>query len=76
MANTKSAKLKIEKDKKRTAGNRYWRSKLSTALKTFKAKKNHTKKDLSMLQKVIDKVASKGIIHKNKASRIKAKLLT
>ena len=68
----KSAIKKVRKDKARTARN----SKRETSLKTL-IKKARLTKSASTLQAVysaLDKAAKVGLIHKNKASRLKSRL--
>ncbi|NPV88668.1 30S ribosomal protein S20 [Coprothermobacteraceae bacterium] len=80
MANTISAKRRTRLTRKETAYNRYWR----TTMKTFirKAKKAIEAGDMEAAaeavkkaQSVIDKVAVKGVIHKNEAARRKSRLM-
>lgn len=40
-----------------------------------KARKRQKRKDISSLQSAIDKAAKKGVIHRNKAARLKSRLL-
>lgn len=68
----KSAKKKLRQDKKRQARNLIVKKKYKEALKV--AQKKPTKKNLKQAFSIIDKAAKKGIIHKNKAARLKAKL--
>jgi small subunit ribosomal protein S20 len=69
---TKSAKKKLRKDKKRETENLKLKK---TYKKTVKnTRENPNKKSLTEASKVIDKAAKKGIIHKNKAARIKSRL--
>lgn len=66
------AKKALRQNKKRYLLN----SKKRLALKNLvkKTTKSKTKKDLSLLYSVADKAVKSGIIHKNKAKRIKSKL--
>lgn len=68
----KSAKKKLRKDKKRELRNNTFRASYKKAVKN--AKKSPTVKKLSESSKVIDKAAKKGVIHKNKAARLKSRL--
>lgn len=72
MANIKSAKLRIKKDAKKNTSNRYWSGKLKDSIKSLKTKKSE--KAINKLKSTVDKAVSKGIMSKNKASRIKSKL--
>lgn len=68
---TKSAKKKLRKDRKRENLNQVLKIKLKKAIKqTIKAP---TIKKISETSKIIDKAAKKGIIHSNKAARLKSK---
>lgn len=69
---TKSAKKKLRKDKKREAENLKLKKAYKKTVKN--TKKNPNKKNLSESSKVLDKAAKKGIIHKNKAARLKSRL--
>ncbi len=69
----KSAKKKLRVDKRRTKVNRVYRNKLKEALKEVGEKK--TKKSLQVAYRVIDRAAKKRVIHKNKAARIKSRLV-
>ena len=56
--------------------NRHYKSLLNSTLKktlTIKDKENSTE-ELRKAQKIIDKIASKGVIHKKKAANKKSKL--
>ena len=76
MAHTKSAKKRIRQNQKRRLHNRYYAKSTRTAIK--KLRKLHDKDEaLKMLPKVvsmIDKLAKRHIIHKNKANNLKSKL--
>ena len=69
---TKQAKKKLRKDKKREEKNLKVKTEFKKTVK--KTKSNPTPKSLTEANKVIDKAAKKGIIHKNKAARIKSRL--
>lgn len=79
MANTPSAKKRIRQDVKRRALNRWRKDQVKGSLKNFEealktADEAKMKEALSACFKALDKVASKGTIHKNAASRKKARL--
>ena len=64
---------------KRTAHNRALRAKLRNALKSIRGaidagKKTEAKQALSETFSIVDKMAAKGIIHDNAASRYKSRL--
>jgi len=69
----KSAKKKLKVDKRRTKTNRVYRNKLKEALKVAREKK--TKKGLQAAYKALDQAAKKKVIHKNKAARLKSRLV-
>ena len=76
MANHKSAIKRIRSNDAKKIRNRYVAKTTRTALKTLRSAT--TKKEaLELLPKVtsmLDKLAKKNIIHKNKAANIKSKL--
>jgi len=69
---TKSAKKKLRKDIKREKENLKLKKSYKKTVKT--TRENPSKKTLSEANKVLDKAAKKGIIHKNKAARLKSRL--
>jgi small subunit ribosomal protein S20 len=69
---TKSAKKKLRKDLKRTEENLKLKKTYKKTVK--KTRENPNKKNLTEANKVLDKAAKKGIIHKNKAARMKSRL--
>ena len=79
MANIKSAKKRIKVIETKTARNKAIRSKVKTAIKKVEAAiaANDKETALAALKAAtveIDKAASKGVYHKNNASRKKARL--
>ena len=72
----KGSELKrVRQSAKNKMRNKHYKSLLSTAVKKVKnADKNDASEELKKAIKTIDKIASKGIIHKNKASNKKSKL--
>ena len=74
MANHKSAIKRIRQNAKRNERNRYWRSTMRTYVKKVRTAidagdKAAAAEALTVAIKTIDKVASKGVIHPNQASR-------
>lgn len=69
---TKSAKKKLRKDKSREVENLKLKKSYKKTVK--KTRENPNKKNLTEASKVLDKAAKKGLIHKNKAARIKSRL--
>ena len=87
MANNKSAKKRIEINKRNRLRNRYYKSSVRTLIKMFfqdleayknsqnAEEKEKLKKVLSSVYSLIDKGTKKNIFHKNLAARKKAKLV-
>ena len=78
---TKSALKANRQNIKRREHNRQLRSKLRTALKAIRASLDArdidgAKKALSATVSIVDKMATKGIIHRNTAGRYKSRLAT
>lgn len=70
----KSAKKKLRQDRKKTTRNAAYKIAVK---KIIKSVKKSGKKDASAIKKlysVVDKAAKKGIVHKNKARRIKSRV--
>ena len=80
MAKRNKSALKANRQNiKRRAHNRELRAKLRTGLKGIRKSLDAkdvegAKKALTSLQSLVDKMATKGIIHKNTASRYKSRL--
>ena len=79
MANIKSAKKRIKIIAKKTMRNKMIKSRTKTAIKRFLAAigtgdKVQINEALVMAVSTIDKAASKGVYHKNNASRKKSRL--
>ena len=79
MANIKSAKKRIKVIAKKTMRNRIIKSRTKTAIKKLLAAvaagdKTKARQALVAAVSVIDKAASKGVYHKNNASRKKSRL--
>lgn len=79
MAHSLSAKKRIRQNAKRRSRNRWRKDLVKDAVKSFDAavKGNDKAKAADALKKAyktIDKVASKGTIHKNTAARTKSRL--
>ncbi len=76
MANHKSAKKRIRSNKTKNEGNKYLHKTVRNAIKSLlsespKEKEKKTPKIVSM----IDKLEKRNVIHKNKAGRLKSKLM-
>lgn len=81
MASHASALKAHKQSLKNREHNRQFRSRLRTALKNVRAAidgndKNAAKAALRQVTSLIDKLAAKGIIHKNAAGRYKSRLTT
>lgn len=79
MANIKSAKKRVIQSEKRRQHNASRRSMVRTFIKKVYAAiaivdKGEAQKAFNKMQPIIDRYASKGLIHKNKAARHKANL--
>ena len=76
MAHHKSAKKRIRQSEQRRLGNKYYTKSTRSAIKKLKNATN--KKEANELYpkvaSMLDKLAKKNIIHKNKSSNIKSKL--
>ena len=73
----KGSELKrVRQSRKANLINKSYKSKISTAVKNVlnESKKDLAEKKLNEAVKLIDKVASRGIIHKNKAANKKSNL--
>jgi small subunit ribosomal protein S20 len=69
---TKSASKALRRDKRKTNINKPIKTKYKTAVKN--AALEPTEKNLKLAYKHLDRAVKKGIIHKNKASRLKSQL--
>jgi len=76
MAHHKSAKKRIRQTAKRRLENRYFAKTARNAIRDLRAmgKKSEAQDKLKDVVSMIDKLAKKNIIHKNKASNLKSSL--
>lgn len=79
MANIKSAKKRIKVIETKTLRNRMIKSALKTSIKKFLAavaggNVEEVKAEYQATARALDMAASKGILHKNKAARVKSRL--
>ncbi|MCE1166536.1 MAG: 30S ribosomal protein S20 [Sphingobacteriia bacterium] len=77
MANHKSALKRIRSNEKRRLRNRYHARTMRNAIRKFRSLEEKTEA-VAQLPKVVsllDKLAKRAIIHKNKASNLKSKLM-
>lgn len=77
MANHSATKKSVRKSAKRNERNRYQGKTTRNAIRDFKTidTKSAALEGLPELTSKIDKLAKRGIIHKNKASNLKRKLV-
>lgn len=77
MANHKSALKRIRQTSKRRVHNRYFARTTRNAVKSFRelTDKKEAEEKLPKVMSMLDKLAKKNIIHKNKASNLKSKLM-
>lgn len=76
MANHKSSVKRIRSNNGKKLTNRYQAKSTRTALKAIRAEKDKTKAKAALpkVTAMLDKLAKKSVIHKNKAANIKSKL--
>ncbi|MDR2970557.1 MAG: 30S ribosomal protein S20 [Bacteroidales bacterium] len=76
MANHKSAKKRIRSNDSKRLANRYFSRTMRNSLKEIRltSDKSVAEEKLPKVTALIDKLAKKGIIHKNKAANIKSGL--
>jgi len=77
MANHKSAEKRIRQNSKRRLANRYFGKTSRNLIRDFRAadKQEDAQKALPKVVSLLDKLAKRGNIHKNKASNLKSKLM-
>ncbi|MDD2381641.1 MAG: 30S ribosomal protein S20 [Mariniphaga sp.] len=76
MANHKSALKRIRQNDKKRVHNRYYAKTTRNAVKKLRneTNKEEAEKSFSEVVSMIDKLAKRNIIHKNKAANLKSKL--
>ncbi len=76
MANHKATKKDVRQSAKRREKNRYYGKTTRNAIRDLKALTDKTAASEKMPEiiSMIDKLAKRGVIHKNKASNLKSKL--
>jgi len=76
MANHKDALKRIRQAEKRRLHNRYYAKNMRNEVKKFRAltDKSQAEAQLPKIYSIIDRVARRGIIHKNKAANLKSKM--
>ena len=75
MANHSATKKDVRQSKKRNERNRYYGKTTRNAIRDLKAADKKTAgAELTKVASMIDKLAKRGTIHKNKAANLKSKL--
>ncbi|MFT3680941.1 MAG: 30S ribosomal protein S20 [Ferruginibacter sp.] len=76
MANHSATKKDVRQSRKRNERNRYYGKTTRNAIRDLKAIDNKAKagEELPAVAAMIDKLAKRGVIHKNKAANLKSKL--
>ena len=76
MANHQSSKKRIRQDEKKRLENKYFAKTMRNALKRMRAttEKDAAVAELPKVASMIDRLAKKNVIHKNKAANLKASL--
>ncbi len=77
MANHKSSIKRIRANERKRLENRYYSKTMRNALRDIRAieDKNEAMQKLSAMTSMIDKLAKRGMIHKNKAANLKSGLV-
>jgi small subunit ribosomal protein S20 len=76
MANHKSTKKRIRSNQTRNEGNKYLHKTVRNAVKSFLSESNENDVKAPEIVSMIDKLEKRNVIHKNKASRLKSKIMT
>jgi len=76
MANHKDALKRIRQNEKRRLHNRYYAKNMRNEVRKFRAitDKSEAEAQLPKIYSIIDKVARRGIIHRNRAANLKSKM--
>lgn len=77
MANHKSALKRVRQDAKKRLRNRYYKKSTRTAVQKLRemTDKNEASTFMPKVISMIDKLAKKNLIHRNKAANLKSKLM-
>lgn len=77
MANHKSSVKRIRQEEKRRLHNRYYAKTMRNAVRKLRSTKDKAEAMalLPSVQKALDKLAKINVIHKNKASNLKSRLM-
>ena len=78
MANHKSSEKRIRQTETRKGSNKYYAKTMRNALKTIRitTNKGEAATQLPKLEAMLDKLAKKNIIHKNKAANLKSSIVS
>jgi len=78
MAQHKSAEKRSRSSRRRAAHNAQWKTRMRTEIKRIRSTTDKAKAagELKKTVKLLDQLAAKGIIHRNKAANLKSKLTT
>ncbi len=79
MPHTQSAKKRLKQSLRRKASNRSVKAELRTEIKQVRSavaagKLDEAKQEMVTAQTKLDRAATRGVIHKNKAARVKSRL--
>ena len=74
MPNIKSAKKRMRSNEKKRQVNSFVTGSMKTAIKKFEKEVKEATKNLNIAIQRIDKAMSSGLVHKNKAARLKSRL--
>jgi len=76
MAQHKSAEKRARAARRRAARNIQWKTRMRTSIKRVRSLKEKGKanEELKKTVRLLDQLASKGVIHRNKAANTKSKL--
>jgi len=76
MANHKSALKRIRQNETKKLHNRYYAKTVRNAVKKFRSltDKKEAEEQMPLLYAMVDKLAKRNIIHKNKAGNLKSKI--
>ncbi|RPG57681.1 MAG: 30S ribosomal protein S20 [Flavobacteriales bacterium TMED191] len=75
MANHKSTKKRIRSNQTKNEGNKYFHKTVRNALRSAFSDSPKEGLEKNKIVSMIDKLEKKNIIHKNKAARLKSKLM-
>lgn len=77
MANHKSAIKRVRSNDKKRVDNKYYHKTTRNAIKELRATEDKKEfvKEVPVVVAMVDKLAKKGVIHKNKAANLKSKLM-